>query len=105
MPTRNVVITERQAAFISRLVDSGEYQNASEVLREGLRLVEERRATYAAKLDALRAAVQVGINSIERGEGIQFDSPEALGAYLDSVADEAIAQAEVELAVGTKQHA
>jgi hypothetical protein len=47
----------------------------------------------------------VGINSIERGEGIQFDSPEALGAYLDSVADEAIAQAEVELAVGTKQHA
>ena len=44
MPTRNVVITDRQAAFIEQLVEGGEYQNASEVLREGLRLVEERRA-------------------------------------------------------------
>ena len=40
MPTRNVVITDRQAAFIEELVSSGEYQNASEVLREGLRRTE-----------------------------------------------------------------
>lgn len=105
MPTRNVVITERQAAFIEQLVSSGEYQNASEVLREGLRLVEERRAEHAAKLEALRAAVQVGIDSIERGEGILFESPEALGLYLDRVADEAIAQAESELEAEAKRRA
>lgn len=105
MPTRNVVITDRQAAFIEELVSSGEYQNASEVLREGLRLVEERRAEYAAKLEALRAAVQVGIDSIERGEGILFESPEALGAYLDTVAEEAIAQAESELEAEARQRA
>ena len=34
MPTRNVVITDRQATMIVRLVKSGRYQNASEVLRE-----------------------------------------------------------------------
>ena len=42
MPTRNVVLTEHQAALVERLVSVGRYQNASEVLREGLRLVETR---------------------------------------------------------------
>ena len=38
MPTRNVVLTEHQASLVEQLVTSGRYQNASEVLREGLRL-------------------------------------------------------------------
>ena len=42
MPTRNVVLTDHQAHFVEQLVTSGRYQNASEVLREGLRLVERR---------------------------------------------------------------
>lgn len=42
MPTRNVVLTDHQAHFVEQLVASGRYQNASEVLREGLRLVERR---------------------------------------------------------------
>lgn len=74
MPTRNVVITDRHAALIEECVKSGEYQNASEVLREGLRLVEERRAQYAAKLEALRAAAQVGIDDMEAGRYTSFTS-------------------------------
>jgi putative addiction module CopG family antidote len=42
MPTRHVVLTDHQAALVEQLVESGLYQNASEVLREGLRLVEKR---------------------------------------------------------------
>ena len=42
MPTRNVVLTDHQAQFVEQLVNTGRYQNASEVLREGLRLVERR---------------------------------------------------------------
>jgi antitoxin ParD1/3/4 len=38
MPTRNVVLTERQEELIEALVKSGRYQNASEVLRDGLPL-------------------------------------------------------------------
>lgn len=41
MPTRNVVLTGHHEAVIERLAKSGRYQNASEVLREGLRLVEQ----------------------------------------------------------------
>jgi antitoxin ParD1/3/4 len=48
MPTRNVVLTERQEELIEALVKSGRYQNASEVLRDGLRLVEQREAEVEA---------------------------------------------------------
>jgi antitoxin ParD1/3/4 len=41
-------LTKRQERLIETLVESGRYQNASEVLRDGLRLVEERQAEEAA---------------------------------------------------------
>ena len=49
MPTRNVVLTERQSSLIDTLVKDGRYQNASEVLRDGLRLIESRDSFEAAK--------------------------------------------------------
>ena len=90
MPTRNVVLTDHQAAFVESLVANGRYQNVSEVLREGLRLVESREAENAAKLAGLRAAVQAGIDSMERGDFLSFESPEALGVHLDAIANEVI---------------
>jgi antitoxin ParD1/3/4 len=57
MPTRNVVLTDQQAQLVEKLVDSGRYQNASEVLREGLRLLQRRELEDAAKLEALRGAL------------------------------------------------
>ncbi|MFT4195794.1 type II toxin-antitoxin system ParD family antitoxin [Ottowia sp.] len=97
MPTRNVVITDRQAAFIEQLVVGGEYQNASEVLREGLRLVEERRAAHAAKLEALRAAVQVGIHAIEAGDFTEFESAQVLADDFRAEAASLIAEARAEI--------
>ena len=44
MPTRNIVLTSRQDEFIERLVSTGRYQNASEVLRAGIRLIERMEA-------------------------------------------------------------
>ena len=66
MPTRNVVLTDHHERVIDRLVRSGRYQNASEVLREGLRLVERRDELDAAKLEVLRSAVAVGFSDIEQ---------------------------------------
>ncbi|GAB6039810.1 type II toxin-antitoxin system ParD family antitoxin [Endothiovibrio diazotrophicus] len=57
MPTRNVVITDQQAEMVERLVASGRYQNASEVLRDGLRLLQSREQREAARLEALRTAL------------------------------------------------
>ncbi len=93
MPTRNVVLTDSQAKFIEQMVANGHYQNASEVLREGLRLVQAREAEQAAKLSALREAVAVGIADIEAGRFITFDTPEALDKHLYALAEKTIGTA------------
>lgn len=93
MATRNVVLTERQEALIDALVQSGRYQNASEVLREGLRLVETREAEESAKLEALRKAADAGIAAIERGEYREFARMDDLIEHLDRVAEQAIGAA------------
>jgi antitoxin ParD1/3/4 len=66
MPTRNVVLTAHHESVIEALVISGRYQNASEVLREGLRLIEEREAREAAKLEALQAAAHLGFADLDQ---------------------------------------
>lgn len=82
MPTRNVVLTDHQADMVEQLVKSGRYQNASEVLREGLRLVEQRDAEDASRLEALRSAVRVGLDDIEAGRFKAFDNKDSLRAHL-----------------------
>jgi antitoxin ParD1/3/4 len=67
MPTRNVVLSEHQQSLVERLVQSGRYQNASEVLREGLRLIEERERHEGAKLKALRQAARQGWMDVSAG--------------------------------------
>ena len=78
MPTRNVVLTDHQASLVERLVRSGRYQNASEVLREGLRLIEAREAEEKARLKALRDAVSIGVADAEAGRFQELESPEDL---------------------------
>lgn len=67
MPTRNVVLSEQQQQLVEALVQSGRYQNASEVLRDGLRLIAERERREEAKLDALRQAARVGWSDLSAG--------------------------------------
>jgi antitoxin ParD1/3/4 len=64
MVTRNVVITPQQAEMIETLVSNGRYQNASEVLRAGLRLVEREEA----ELEELRQRLVTSIGQANRGE-------------------------------------
>jgi antitoxin ParD1/3/4 len=90
MPTRNVVLMEQQERFIETLVESGRYQNASEVLRDGLRLVEQRETEEAAKLEALREAARIGASALDRGEWKEFDSIADLQTYLNDLSDKVI---------------
>ncbi len=82
MPTRNVVLTEHQAQFVERLVSSGRYQNASEILREGLRMVERRESEDEMRLTALREAARMGVADFEAGAFRSFGSAEALSQHL-----------------------
>lgn len=56
----NVSIGQRWEEFVASAVESGRYGSASEVVREGLRLVEEREAKLQALRDSLNAAIERG---------------------------------------------
>ena len=74
MATRNVVLTETQSDLVDRLVASGRFQNASEALRAGLRLLESEEAA----LDALRARLQSGLQEARRGEFAEGSGEDAI---------------------------
>ena len=78
MPTRNVVLTEQQEIFVGKLVEAGRYQNASEVLRDGLRLLEDRVQQRDAELEDIRAGVVAGFDQVGRGEFAEGSGEEAI---------------------------
>lgn len=61
----NVSVGDRWERFISRIVQDGRYGSASEVVREGLRLVEEREAKLQALRRTLSEAVEAGGDASE----------------------------------------
>ena len=79
----NVVRTPELEAIVSRRVESGRYHDASEVVREALRQLEERER----RLDELRAALAIGETQIARGEVVEW-TPE-LAAEIWREAEEA----------------
>jgi antitoxin ParD1/3/4 len=92
MPTRNVVLTKRQDKLIETLVESGRYQNASEVLRHGLRLLEQSEAEDAGKLKALQEAARAGVAALDDGAFKEFENIEDLQAYLHDLSEKVISK-------------
>jgi antitoxin ParD1/3/4 len=84
MPTRNISLTAEQDAFVERVVKSGEYQNASEAVRDALRALQQRRREDALKLKALRLSIEAGIDALERGDFIEIDDA-SLDDYFEGV--------------------
>ena len=73
----NVSLTPALEKFVAQKVQSGLYQTASEVIREGLRLLEERDALHQARLDDIRQAIQDGNTQLARGEGLPGEEASA----------------------------
>jgi antitoxin ParD1/3/4 len=84
MPTRNISLTEEQDAFVERVVKTGEYQNASEAVRDALRVLQQRRQEDALKLKVLRVAMKAGIDALDRGDFVEVDDAE-LDSYLEGL--------------------
>ena len=82
MPTRNISLTDQQDAFVEKLVKAGEYQNASEAVRDALRALKLRRREDDLKLKALRDQIKVGADAIERGDFVEIEGAELEG-YLE----------------------
>lgn len=66
--TMSLSLTPEQSSFVNSCVGTGRYQSASEVVRAGLRLLADQEATRLAELESVRSLVNVGAESIDRGE-------------------------------------
>lgn len=73
LPTRNINLTDYFDSLIESSISSGRYQNASEVVRDGLRLLEQRQRQDAARLQSLREAARIGFDALERGDFVEVD--------------------------------
>ena len=66
----NVSLTPELEQLVATKVQSGRYQSASEVIREGLRLLDDQDRLRNAQLDEVRRKIQMGLDQLDRGEGI-----------------------------------
>ena len=78
MPARNVSLTAHLTAFLDRSVEEGRFSNVSEVVRAGLRLLEQRQAEDDLKIEALRAAIDVGLEDARQGRVTRVEPGEEL---------------------------
>ena len=83
MATRNISLTAEQDAFVEKIVEDGEYQNASEAIRDALRALQQRRRKDALKLKALRMEVKAGFEAFARGKFTDIAYSD-LGRHLES---------------------
>lgn len=65
---KNIALTPQLASWVDELVQSGEYTSASEVMRDGLRALQERRARHAAELAEIQARIARSLDQADRGE-------------------------------------
>lgn len=76
---RNVALTPELYAFIDDLVASGNYANASEVMRAGLRALKDRHA-----MDEITRRITAALDQLDRGEGVTGRPKQVLGGVLDA---------------------
>ena len=66
--TKNVALPDQLAAFIDDLVETGRYKSASEVVRDGLRALQDRMAREAAELAEIQHRIGRSLDQLDRGE-------------------------------------
>ena len=77
MTSRSVSLPDTLDGFVDQQVASGAFPDASEVVSAGLRLLQHRADRKAARLERLRAAIQVGLDDLERGDFVEVTDLDA----------------------------
>lgn len=82
----HVSLTPTLESLVKAKVDSGLYNNASEVVREALRFVDMHEDWIAeVKLANLRQQIQLGLQQLDEGQGLEIDSRQALSHLFDAI--------------------
>jgi putative addiction module CopG family antidote len=89
MSTRTIELPEHLDRFIDDAVRSGRGSDASDIVREGLELLEQQGREDRAKLEWLRNAVREADESLARGEGTVLRSREELEGFLSMISERA----------------
>lgn len=85
----HVSLTPELEARVKSKVESGLYNNASEVIREALRFMEVHEEwIHEIKLARLREQLKIGVEQIDRGEGITVESGKGLDRLFDAIQDD-----------------
>ena len=100
MPTRNVNLTDFHDEFVNELVTSGQFSSASEVMRAGLRLLEQQAREEDEKLALLRSLASEAFQALDRGEGIVIQNEDELAEYMGQAGRRAAAEVEHRAAGG-----
>jgi len=77
----NFSLTPSLEQYVRNRAATGDYNNASEVVREAIRLLKQQDEERTLKLERLRAAIQVGIHDMETGNSIEINSNKALDDF------------------------
>lgn len=85
MPTRNVNLTEHYDCFVQEQIASGRYENASEVMRAGLRLLESQSIDEHERLALLRSLAAEGFEEIDQGQGISLRNETHLRGQIEAI--------------------
>jgi antitoxin ParD1/3/4 len=80
----NINLGAQWEEFISAYIQSGRYLSASEVVREGLRLLQEREDLRTLRLEQLRKKIDAGMEPLDQGEYVELDE-EGLKSHLERV--------------------
>jgi antitoxin ParD1/3/4 len=83
MATMNVSLSDEFVAFVEREVASGGYASASEVVRDGLRLLQREKAAHREKILILQREVGIGVEQARSGHLSGRSVPE-IAAELDA---------------------
>ncbi len=77
----NFSLTPSLEQFVRDRADSGDYNNASEVVREAIRLLKRAEERRALKMERLRAAIREGDEALARGEFSDLNSDQELDEF------------------------
>jgi antitoxin ParD1/3/4 len=92
IPTHNVELSDHCDRFIADCIAAGRFSDISEVVREALRLLEEREREDEAKLELLRAAAKEGFDEIDRGDYVTLRSDREIEDFVRQIGKEVSAE-------------
>ncbi len=82
----HISLTPELESRVKAKVETGLYNNASEVIREALRFMETHEDwIYEIKLTRLREQLKIGVDQLDRGEGMAVESKSALDTLFDDI--------------------